>query len=37
MDQIMSAIRANPSTALAVGFVFVALVLWVFERALHRG
>jgi hypothetical protein len=36
MEQLITTLRANPSAAVALGFVLVAVLLWVFDRALHR-
>ena len=36
MEQLMTTVRANPAMAVALGFVGLAVALWVFERALHR-
>lgn len=36
MEQFMTTIRANPAMAVALGFVGLAVALWIFERALHR-
>jgi hypothetical protein len=36
VDQFLTTVKANPAAAVALGFVGLAVMLWIFERALHR-